>query len=274
MEIRVKPWCKMLLSACSLSVLLMGLFVVAGVAQQTFKASPISPTPLGIPLASKPGDWIIHAWTGNDAPFLRMKADIQRRIALGQSPNAVLAQERENARQHPADFAAQFRWLYAATQAASDSGDIDYRAIEAVARQDPGNIRGVARIRFAAGVLQGPDGYHPDLVRVGKRLLTADPHDEWVRGHLIYDMANGAALSEAKLLAQNWVKQEPNSLVAHSVLAYVYQNLWAVSHHQRVYAEKAIAEQQAFLRLAPPNDPGRKVATYLIKGFQRRLSSE
>lgn len=230
--------------------------------------------PMGIPPAVKPGAWITQAWTAHDAPFLHMEDDIRKQIQSDSSSNAVLAAERSNAREHPLDFASQFRWLFATTQAAGESDNLDYRAIEAVARQDPGNIRAVARIRFAAGVLLDQNRSHPDLDRVGERLLQTDPHDHWVRGHLIYDLANSpTSLPKAEVMAQAFVAQEPNNCEAHSALASVYQNLWAVSRHRRVYAEKAITEYEAFLRLAPPNDPFRHDAAYLIKGFTKRLPS-
>lgn len=230
--------------------------------------------PMGIPPAVKPDAWVAQPWTASDAPFLQIEENVRKQIRAGSSPQAILVAERKNAQEHPLDFAAQFRWLFATTQASGGSDNIEYRAVEAVARQDPGNIRAVARIRFAAGVLLDQNRSHPDLDRVGERLLQTDPRDRWVRGHLIYDLSNSpASLPKAEVMAQAFIVQEPNDAEAHSVLASVYQNLWAVSRHRRIYAEKTIAEYKEFLRLAPPDDPFRHDAEYLVKGFTKRLSS-
>ena len=230
--------------------------------------------PMGIPPAVKPHAWLAQAWTGDDAPYVRMEEDVCGKIRTGQPVQTVLAQARANALKHPLDFAPQFRWLYATTLAAGDSDNVDYRALEAVARADPGNIRTVACIRFAAGVLIDQNQSHPDLDRIGERLLRADPSDRWVRVHLIYDLANSRpTLPQARAMAEAFVAEEPTNCRAHSVLGLVYETIWAASGHRRVFAEKAITEYQAFLRLAPPNDPFRHDAQYLVNGFRKRLAT-
>jgi len=230
--------------------------------------------PMGIPPAVNPHAWLTQAWTGNDVPYVQMEEDVYGKIRAGQPAQTVLAQARADAIKHPLDFAPQVRWLYASTQAAGDTDDVDWRAIAAVAREDPGNIRAVARIRFAAGVMIDRNEGHPDLDSIGERLLQTDPNDRWVRLRLIYDLASSrSSLPQARAMAQAFVAKEPENCQAHSALALVYQTLWVVSNHRRVYAEGAIREYRAFLRLAPPNDPFRHDAQYLVKGFTKRLSS-
>lgn len=246
----------------------------AGPPRLTRNGPSNSQYPLGIPPAVKPRAWLTQAWTGDDAPYVRMEREICGKIHAGRPAQTVLAQARAEATEYPLDFAPQVRWLYASTQAASRTVDIDWRAIDAVAREDPGNLRAVARIRFAAGVMIDPNEGHPDLDRLGERLLRADPNDRWVRLHLVYDLASSRpSLPKAETMARAFVQKEPQNASAHSALAFVEETFWVVSGHRRVYAVGAIAEYKAFLRLAPPNDPFRHDAQYLVQGFTRRLAS-
>ena len=258
----------------ALAVLSQTALSQAGPPRLTRNGPLNSQYPFGIPPAVPPRAWLTQAWTGNDTPYVRMEEEICGKIRAGQPAQTILAQAQAEATKYPLDFAPQVRWLYASTQAASRTVDIDWRAIDAVAREDPGTIYTVARIRFAAAVMISPNEGHPDLDRLGERLLRANPDDRWVRLHLIYDLSSSRpSLPKAEIMARAFVTKEPQNASAHSAMAFVDETFWVVSKHRRVYAERAIAEYKAFLRLAPPSDPFRHDAQYLVQGFTRRLAS-
>lgn len=239
------------------------------------KTTPSPETPMGIPLRVPPGAWLTHRWTASDAPYARIEQEVSHAIQAGRKPASVLAEARQNAVTHPLDFQAQFAWLYASTMAATELGMVDWHAMEAVEIADPGNVRQVARIRFAAGVLGGQNGYHPDLDGIGERLLATDPKDDWVREHLIYDLCNGRkAMPRALTLATDWVRRKPGSAKAHAVMAFTYEAQWLWSRKKdKQAASNTIAEYQAYIRLAPPGDAFSKDVTRLIKTIGEMAAS-
>jgi len=239
------------------------------------KTAPSPETPMGIPLRAPLAAWLTRRWTASDAPYARIEQEVSHAIQAGHKPASVLAEARQNAVTHPLDFKAQFAWLYASTMAATELGMVDWHAMEAVEIADPGNVRQVARIRFAAGVLGGQNGYHPDLDGIGERLLATDPKDDWVREHLIYDLCNGRkAMPRAITLASDWVRRKPKSAKAHAVMAFTYEAQWLWSRKKdRQAASNTVAEYQTYLRLAPPDDAFSKDVIRLVKTISEMAAS-
>lgn len=206
------------------------------------------------------------------------RREIVAKIKSGTHIPAVLAEERLNAMEHPKDFAAQTRWLYAAILASPDGEDFDDQALAAVASLDPGNIAIVARSRWLAIMLTQQNEDHPALQPMGERLMKVYPRDRNVRLHLIYDLCAGKPgptsvkpLARALALAQKWVKEEPSNPSSHSALGYVWETYYHGSGPKHLYAQRAIDEYKEYLRLAPPSDPFRHDAEILVKGFTERL---
>jgi hypothetical protein len=231
------------------------------------------------PLPPKnPSAWLTTPWTSSDAPYLAMRKEIAAKIKVGLPVKAALAAERQNAIDHPNDFAAQYRWLYAANLASPNGEDFDNQALAAVASLDPCNIAIVARSRWLSIMQTQQNEDHPALQPLGERLLQFHPQDHTVRLHLIYDLCAGRPgpysvrpLAKALTMAQIWVKEEPSNPASHSTLGYVWDSYYHALGRRRVYAQKAIDEYKQYLRLAKPGDDFRPGAERIVKGLTQNL---
>ena len=233
--------------------------------------------PMGIPLAPPSNAWLTKPWLGNDAPFTVATREVREKVRRAgdneAATHAVYIQEKASARQSPLTLVAQYRWLYAAIRLAYYTKAMDWHSQEAVALLDPGTFRTVARMRYAAIIQAAPESAHPELTALAQRLMAAKPKDLWLRDHAIHDLGNTReTVPQAVALATNWVADSPTSAQAHGVLGDVLADQWFWSGRKdRAVAKRIVAEDEAFLRLIPPNDPGRTGAEHMVAAVRKAL---
>lgn len=215
-----------------------------------------------------------HAWTASDLPYKSVEARIIGEYKAGKAPEAIDSEYRSLAQVHSKDPVAQFAWIYAARGAAwlnSSEGMMPRYLLDTLTKADPGNVREYTRYRFC--LTDETDLVLPvqNAKLIGDRLLASNPKDGWVRLSLI-NMLCAAPGGTAKALpyALAWVKLEPTNAKAHSSLAQVYFDQWEGSSRKNVIlGNKAVAEFQAYLRLAPANDSFRQHAQSFIRHIQQ-----
>ena len=216
---------------------------------------------------------VLSAWTASDQPYKTVEGLIKKEYAQGKSLGAIAQEYKATAQQRPSDPVAQLAWIYAARGAAVASsldGSVPYALVEALAKSDPGNVHEYTRYRFCMTEEANKVLPAAQAKRIGDKLLAYDPHDDWVRLHLINMLCDGNQPDMAQPYALAWTKQEPNNPKAHSALGLAYFDLWEVSHRKnKTYGNESIAEYQQYLRLAPPNDHFRPFAEKYIKYVQQ-----
>jgi hypothetical protein len=224
----------------------------------------IPPFKLGRPMPDT-DQWVTWAWTGDQRPYLGEEQAIHNAVSHT-PPRSLMAWAAGLAHAHPADPVAQFAWAYTALEVSSMLPQEQYMvedALTAIQGVDPGNIREYAHIRCDLTFQMEPNKVHPDIEKVGDRLLQSNPRDWYTRRMMIYDLCNGTDVHKAVRLADAWVALDPKNPKPHATLAFVYQNLWFRDHKPET-KNLAIEEYQRYIALAPTSDPFRARATYLI----------
>lgn len=209
--------------------------------------------------------WVNWPWNGKDAVYKGAESEVT--LSLSRTPpRKVTDWYQKIAQAHPKDPVAQFLWANAALnelQRVPGQFGPAAAALKCLQGVDPGNMREYARLRYVMTLQTEPNKAHPDIERVGDRLLATNPRDGYVKRVMVYDLCNGRNVHKAVRLASEWAASEPKNPEPHAVLAFVYQNLWFRDKSAATKA-KAISEYQRFIALAPPADPFRARATYLV----------
>lgn len=247
-----------------ISLLVMSVF---GVNAKPFVPRPAENLTSAVPL-------VAGQWTASDRPYKDVEAQMAQEFKEGRSPQSILEHYHQLAKANPKDPVAQFAWVCAGRGAAwvsSSDGAMPRYLLDTLSKADPGNVREYTRYRFC--LTDETDLILPaqNAELIGSRLLASNPKDNWVRLSLI-NMLCAAPGGAKKALphALNWVQVDPNYPKAHSSLAQVYFNQWEESgRRNKALGNRAIAEYQAYLRLAPPNDSFRPRAQSFIRHIQQ-----
>ncbi len=224
-------------------------------------------TPYSPPLHPVPA-LLTERWTASDKPYTGVVNELNERHTRGESLEPLVQKYKALAYLHPADPVAQFASIcadYALFRSKNVDAETPWSLVERLQQADPGNVHQFARGRLMMSLHSGQSLSLPQVILVGNRLLRYDPKDEAVRKSLIdYLVDKRSGTDSAVCYAVEGVKLEPQSDIAHSSLALAYQTVWASDRKNRAYAPKAVAEYEAYLRLARADDPFRKHAQYLI----------
>lgn len=214
-----------------------------------------------------PPAWMTTPWAGNQTPYRNVQVLLKKQYQQGKDMNAETAQYKGLAMAHPKDPLAQFEWACAARGAAkiaNPENSAPVEALQAMERDDPMNVHEYTRMRFIITEETRPST--PNLDVVAKRLAHHDPNDEFVKMPVIYALSWAGKYTEALPIAKDWVKQNPSSAKAHSMLAEVYFDEWQASGRKnQTLGDQAVAEYQAYLKFAPPTDDFRKPAQLFIQ---------
>lgn len=212
--------------------------------------------------------WVTWAWAADSRPYIAAEFQV-RDMLKHQSPKQVSDVCEAIARSRPSDPLAQFRWSYAAgaEEAMTHQQDDGERALTAMQGIDPGNVREYARTRYNLTIQLEPNKPHPDLDRMGNRLLAADPNDWYTRRHMIEDLCNGGEVHKAVAMGEAWTRSFPKNPMPHSTLAFAYQNLWFRDKSKGTKA-RAIGEYRRYIALSPATDPFRGRAAHLVSVLQ------
>jgi len=188
--------------------------------------------------------WLNERWTGNDAPYAALRAQVERAFDT-MTPQALVAQYAPAAKARPNDPIAQFAWGYAVHKAITSANytvqnadDVRFAAEVALAETPFPQTYNFARLRFLIA-LQSPagGGYHT-LIGTAKRLLQKDANDFPVMMGLIAlnsQNSDSAAQKAAYALIQKAIKQYPNKPQVYDMLGGWYYAQYILYHHPRDY---------------------------------------
>jgi hypothetical protein len=235
------------------------------------------------PLLPRPGTpvrpnarlaWIDEAWAGGDAPYERIRAEID---ALGQQGKLDVAL----VEQYEADWTADkknpesaFRWGYAA-----------YRRRQAVphVRLKHGPADGIfelaasphcyefSRLRFIYSIKNGRHEKHrAEFKRLAERLLKRKPDDRDVKYFAIDAVDVNVPVERERAVgwAQQLIRETPERPNPHLALAGIYYRVWWQTEDTAA-GQKAIAGFEEYLRLAGPDAPDRKRLEAIIRVVKR-----
>lgn len=214
-------------------------------------------------------NWTLEEWSGNDAHYKIIEANIDSQIAQRQLTSEALKHYKVRAEAKPPNPEDIFRWVYASYKAE--------RVVPPIAQTNsPGSgIMSQAqphsyeftRLHF---LLQTDEGGYPIFRSVGERLIKRNPKDYVVKYFLITcidptisDRAKQDALSYARAL----IKEQPNRPSAYLALGSIYYILWSVNKRDED-GKYAVSAYSKYLHLAPLNARGRAQSVQIIKTIQ------
>ncbi len=188
--------------------------------------------------------WLNESWTGDDAPYVAIRAQIEHAFNTA-TPQALVAQYAPAAKARPNDPLAQFAWAYAvhkavtsAQYAVENADDVRFAAEVALAEAPFPRTYNFARLRFLI-TLQSPagGGYHT-LIGTAQRLLKKDPNDFPVMMGLIALNSQNSDPSAQKLayaLIQKAIKQYPSKPQVYDLLGGWHYAQYILYHNPHDY---------------------------------------
>lgn len=217
--------------------------------------------------------WTTEQWAEQDFKYHQARMTIWEAIMEGQKPIALASRYKANAKttpyNPPYDALAQFRWAYAAYQAAladpkyRNSAEFSLASHALAYGASPRNYE-YARLRFLMESMSWPD---PRLKPVGLRLLQRDPHDYQAKYELI-EVLDGAGVPADKQIALRYsremIRQFPKNPRTVSSLAWTYYVLW-LQDRDPADADGAVAAYRQYLALVPTDDSSRPKVEQFIK---------
>jgi len=236
-------------------------------------------------------DWTTQTWTGNNAPYQRIRTEIDQAIARGEDPQELLNQQKGVAQQYSDNPQAQFAWGYVAYKSLPpwhseyENGKPQKVAALALAKLQATDNYDYVRLRF----LLPPDYHTSDLTQLeakerlldslGQRLLQYAPNDADVKYRLL--VIDGGILDRnasdlvvkkrALQYAQELIQEKPNVSRYRTLPGGIFTTCWSHTN-SATDARAAIASYQDYLLNAPPNEEFRPQAQYLISVLQNALA--
>ena len=202
-----------------------------------------------------PLNWMMDKWDGNDKPYTEIRRSIDAIYDHGQFRRSVLEAYRREAREHPDDPVAQYRWGYAFYQAksagfslGSSLQDSDAYLEIAWAMVHPPSPHSYEHTRLLFINYSQRSMYR--LAPLGYRLLQHTPEDYDIEFYLYKGLASArtpAERAEALANAQKLIRQYPNRGGPYGVLAEVYSSRWEKGEAEA--GPPAIANYQKYLSL-------------------------
>lgn len=219
-------------------------------------------------LANPHEAWLTEAWTEDNAPYLKIRLDLEALNDNHLITVSLMDSYRQSYLEHPDDPENAFRWVYA-TYLASKSitsfpqEDIAKSAILDRFPKPSPKTYDYDRLRFLLAV-QGIA--KPKYEVIAEKLYSQDPNDVRVTANYarVLSMTHIPKNKRKALdLAQKLIHKEPNSSKHETLLGSIYLDSWYYSHN--IQDKKlAIDAYQAFLRKSQDNDPFRSQAEFLI----------
>ena len=213
--------------------------------------------------------WTTEKWTADDKPYVEIRQNIDKAIASGHKPDALLKKYEGMAQKGKLSAQAQFRWAYAAWQArkAVDRYD-DQRQRLWIPRRSFTRVASprcyqYTRLRFLIEAWFLPT---PRLKSVGERLVRRAENDYDVKAYMARILRTSTSLEERKkalAYAKDLVRLEPKRPSAYSTLGGVYFTSWLKTKNPDD-GDKAVAAYRKYLDLAPRNAEWRPQAERLI----------
>lgn len=211
--------------------------------------------------------WVEEDWTGDDALYQKLRADIDRSKRNGDLTTETISKYKNIHQKKTNDPVSLFRWAYASFQATQSNPPAAQKQVVAPYDFDEApspHTYEYDRLRFLVWAHYNSDVH---LQTVGERLLNHKPHDNDVKYYLIQCYKPWRSTLEkqkAVSLAQDLVHVAPSRPGSYSALGGVYFNSWMVSH-EKEDAEKAVLAYRHYLRVAPQNYAWRRQAESIIQ---------
>lgn len=218
--------------------------------------------------------WAAQPWTGNDRPYQKIRADINKALYAGQGPDALIADYKAKADADPKDPQAAYGWAFAVWRISTWSDEYQQKYSDftdlpdALAAAPFPKTYNYARLRF---LVQAQVRAMPQLQELGERLVKRNPKDADVKYQLIHVLRQTPSPPEnreALKLAQDLVQSDPKVALYYQVLGNVYRDAYYDFGFKRADGDKAIATFQKEMEVKPPNDEERQVIEEVIKNIQ------
>lgn len=221
---------------------------------------PLRPEPLS-------WKWTTEEWTGDDAPFAKIRDEVKEVKDKGKLDKAYLRKLEEDANQKPEDAKSQFRWGYAMFEAPYaginlHSGPYSdyYSVVRALGRPKSPQSYLYARLRF---ILMSMEYQYAPLKKLGIRLLERNPEDTPVKSYLIPYLGDLRDTEERKLALkyiQELIAKHPQWAGAYALLGSYYQTS-ILRYKEIAAADKSIAAYQKYISLLPKSEQTQRART-------------
>ena len=217
--------------------------------------------------------WGLVSWKGDNRPYHQIRTNIDRLVAQGKKPAYLLPNAYRLAQQDLRNPKAKFTWIYTAYQTMRQNRPVNPQKVQALldAMNEDGSpqVYDWTRLQF---LLHIENYTSPDiLIPIGERLLRHDPKDYFVKyaltvplGESQQPMNNQRAIE----YAQDLIRMNPKSSQYRSGLGQAYYSIWRRTRNS-LHRQRAIAEYQMFLKLAPQDDYLRPDVKRVIARLQR-----
>ena len=222
--------------------------------------------------------WLHESWTGNNAPYAAIRAQIDRAFDIT-SPKALVTRYAQAAKARPDDPLALFAWGYAVHKAITSSQfppkDVETTllAAEVALGEAPfPNTYDAARLRFML-ILQGPFGdAYGNLIGTARRLLQTNPDDFPVKMGLIGFLSHSrdpSAQKEGYSLIQTVIKQDPNQPQGYDLLGGWHYVQYLMYHKPANY-QSSMDNYQKAMNLYPMTASRRSALPQIMDFLTRR----
>ena len=230
--------------------------------------------------------WTTEAWTGDDAPYRRIVAEVDGAVARGGDLERLLAEYKSQANSDRTDPGAQFQWAYLGYRLSllpeNRNKGIDKigLSLDAMERAPSPHSYLYDRLRYLASHLIGASDYH--MQNLGLRLLRRDPANRQLMLAVISDLGDDrddvdrsktrviADRVRALALAQQYTLQHPEDPEGYGALGLVYSLSYLHSNSPSDQT-KAIAAFNEQLKRTPSGSSRYQVAQYFVKKIQGGL---
>lgn len=210
--------------------------------------------------------WAYEEWTGDDAPYAAVRAQVERVFLRGTQPQAIAAKYETAAKAEPNNSLAQFGWAYAVRQAVRSDASLKspdslrYAAELALAEAPAPHTYNYDRLRYLIWIQGGGGAPSHFLKAMAYRLLARDPHDFPVLLGLaaIYTQnRDKEAQRKGYALIQQMTRNYPNKPEVYDMLGCWYYTQYMFYRDPRNY-RLAMSTYQKALGLYPASSARRE----------------
>lgn len=212
--------------------------------------------------------WLTEPWTDDNTPYMRSRQTLDALNNKHLITVGLMNGYRLSYLEHKDDPKEAFRWAYATylmlhSTVVFPHEDIAHSAILDRFPKPSPKTYDYARLRFLLAV-QGIA--KPKYKEIAARLYKHDPNDVKITASYarVLSMTNTQEDKQKALsLARKLIRQDPNDSKHETLLGSIYFISW-YSAHEAQDRILSIQAYQAFLRMAPRDDPFRSQAVSLI----------
>lgn len=210
--------------------------------------------------------WVHEPWTGNDAPYVAVRNQVEQAFARGAQPSGLVTKYETAAKSKSNNPLAQFGWAYAvrlATKSPALHGentqDLLNSVNAALAEAPSPHTYAYDHLRYLIWLQWGSGVASHALKDMAYRLLAKDPHDFPVLMGLagIYTQnRDKVAQQKGYVLIQKMIMDYPGRPEVYDMLGCWYYTQYMFYHDPRNY-HLAMTSYQKALGMYPPQSARR-----------------